>query len=236
MMIRRRPLGTLALAALLFSTHAAAGDDEGPRPSGVRFGARSGFAIPAGDAFKSSGALSDTIEGYVPVRLDLGARVAHHFYVGALLQVGFLVANACPTDVHCTGTDVRVGGMIAYHLLPTRLADPWIGAGIGYEILGVKRSSSSSNLDLTASGLELFALELGLDVRPDSHVRIGPVVSATIGRYSSVVLNGTTTRDFETALHGWGTIGIRGMYDLSSVTSSTLPTSTYSFATIGARP
>jgi outer membrane protein len=104
--------------------------------------------------------------------------------------------------------------MVGAHLLPGGVLDPWIGVGTGYEILSVTRSAAWSRLDLQASGLELLDLELGLDLRLTAGLRVGPVLSTSIGRYTSVVLNGRTTHDFDTVVHGWGMVGIRGAYDL----------------------
>jgi hypothetical protein len=181
---RTRAGFTAALAGLSFAT-IAAGAAGGPAATGARLGVRSGFAVPAGAAFDGSGALADTNTGYFPLRLDLGVRLARP----------------------------RFGVMVGAHLLPAGALDPWIG-GMGYELLSVTRSAAWSRLELQASGLELFDLELGLDLRPTAGLRVGPVLSTSIGRYTSVVLNGRTTRDFDAVVHGWGMVGIRGAYDL----------------------
>ena len=44
-------------------------------------------------------------------------------------------------------------------------------------------------------------------------LRFGPVVSISMARYTSVTLNGTTTSEFETTLHGWTMFGVGGTYD-----------------------
>jgi hypothetical protein len=169
----------------------------------------------SGGAFNGSGALSDTVTGYVPLRgADVGARLARSFYVGALVQLGAIVPSACSAGMQCSGTNTRVGVLGAFHFLPTSLLDPWNGAGFGYEIESVSRSIGSTHLDLTARGLELVDVEIGVDLRPSAHIRLGPVVSTSVGRYTSVTLNGTTTHDFDAVLHGWGMLGIRGAYDL----------------------
>ncbi len=67
---------------------------------------------------------------------------------------------------------------------------------------------------ITARGVELLDLELGADVKATRALRIGPVLSTSIGRFTTVSVNGTPTRDFDTALHAWMMIGMRGAYDL----------------------
>jgi hypothetical protein len=207
------PLAVMA-TALAMASPAAAAEEDALSSSGVRLGIRSGYAVPGGAAFNGSGALADTISGYSPLRFDLGVRLARHFYAGALVQRGIVVPAACPGEMLCSGSNTRFGVMVGVHVLPSAVLDPWIGVGVGYEILSVTRSVGSSRLDLTARGVELLDLELGVDLRPAARVRIGPVLSTSLGRYTSVVLNGTTTRDFNTVLHGWAMIGLRGAYDL----------------------
>lgn len=212
----RLVLTTSAVFVLVSSSDARAdeGRTEEPAPFGVRFGARSGFAIPAGTTFGGSGPLSDTVTGYLPVRADAGLRIFDHLYVGALAQLADLLPKACPAEVQCSGSDMRFGAMLAFHVRPRRLLDPWIGAGMGYEIMSVKRTSAANDLRLTARGIELLDLELGVDLRSTSRLRLGPLLSGSLGRYTSIELNGRETRDFESTLHGWAMAGLRGMYDL----------------------
>jgi hypothetical protein len=202
---------------------AAEGEGEGqeaspsadlPTPSGLRVALRSGVALPLGDAFSASGAMSDTITGSIPVRLDVGYRFARHFYVGAVGQLAAIVPNSCVSDARCSGSDMRLGAMIAAHLLPTRLVDPWLGVGIGYESLSVSRSVGGSSVDISARGLEIFDVELGVDLRPTRSLRLGPVISSSIGSYTRVAVNGTPTSDFATSTHAWVMLGFRGAYDL----------------------
>lgn len=206
---------------LTFST-AASADEQGPAspptgevaPSGPRIGLRTGVGLPIGSAFAGSGGLSDTISAYVPLRLDLGYRIERHFYVGIDGQVATIVPNNCTTGFSCSGTDTRIGVMVAYHLLPTKVIDPYLGIGVGYEVLHTSRSIGEASVDITARGFEVLDAELGADVRLGRAWRIGPVVSGSLGRYTSVAVNGTTSTDFDTLQHVWINIGVRGAFDL----------------------
>lgn len=204
----------VALALVAGAGSAAAEDEVRPSPTGLRLGLRTGFARPLGLAFNGSGALTDTIHGYVPLRLDVGLRLADHFYVGALVQHGVILPDACQGDLACRGRNTRLGFLVAFHLRPTRLVDPWIGVGMGYEILSSKRSTTSTKLELHATGAELIDAEFGVDLRPWRGLRLGPVVSTSVGQYTSGSLNGRSTSDFNTAVHGWVMFGLRGAYDL----------------------
>ncbi|CAN5924320.1 hypothetical protein BH11MYX4_BH11MYX4_52470 [soil metagenome] len=202
------------VAALSLASPAAADGAAGPSPTGIRVGVRTGFALPAGQAFNGSGALSDTIQGYVPLRLDLGVRIARHFYVGALVQRAAIVPDACSGELSCTGSNTRFGVLVGLHLRPAAFADPWVAVGLGYEVLSVSRTTATTRLDLDAKGLELVDVELGLDLRPFAGLRVGPAVSTSIGRYTSISLNGRSTSDFNTVMHGWVLFGLRGAWDL----------------------
>jgi hypothetical protein len=85
---------------------------------------------------------------------------------------------------------------------------------MGYEILSSKRSTTATKLQLDAKGVELLDAELGVDFRPWRGLRVGPVVSTSIGKYTSIDLNGRSTSDFNTTVHGWVLFGLRGAYDL----------------------
>jgi hypothetical protein len=185
-----------------------------PTPSGPRIALRSGVAVPFGYAFTASGALSDTITGYVPLRLDVGYRIARHYYIGVDAQLATVLPNACPVGGSCSGSDLRFGVMAAYHLLPGSVVDPWLGLGTGYEHLRVSRTVDGSTGKISARGLELLDLDIGVDVRPTRSLRLGPVLSSSIARYTRVSLNGSSTSDFDPALHAWVLLGFRGAYDL----------------------
>jgi opacity protein-like surface antigen len=209
--------------ALLLSLSTAAFADEQPAaappagevsPTGPRVGVRTGVGLPIGSAFAGSGGLSDTIAAYVPLRLDVGYRIERHFYVGIDGQVAAIIPNGCTGGFRCSGTSTRVGVMVAYHLLPTKVFDPYLGIGIGYEVLHTSRSFGDASVDITARGFELIDAELGADLRLGRAWRIGPVVSGSLGRYTSVAVNGTTSTDFDTLQHAWINIGVRGAFDL----------------------
>ncbi len=215
-------LGSAALVLSLSS--AAAADDriertpeteaEQPSTSGLRLGLRSGVALPLGTAFSGSGALSDTITGYVPLRLDIGYRFARHFYLGVDGQLAAIVPASCTSGFTCSGTDTRVGVMVAYRFAPSARFDPYVGVGTGYEILSTSRSVGSASVGISARGFELVDLELGGDVRVGRAWRVGPVLSGSVARFTSVAVNGITSTDYATTTHAWAMLGLRGAFDL----------------------
>jgi hypothetical protein len=216
-------LATVMSCGMSASTTALAGEPEHPlspssrrepSPSGLRVGLRSGYAIPIGTAFTTSGAMNETMVGYVPLRLDIGYRIADHFYVGGNAQLAAILSTACPSGATCSGTDTRIGVMAAFHLRPKRIVDPWIGLGMGFEWLSTSRTVDGMTVDINARGLELVDVELGMDVRPAGVFRIGPVLSGSVGRFARIAVNGTETTDFTASLHSWVMLGVRGAFDM----------------------
>jgi hypothetical protein len=205
----------LAPARPAIAAESAPAPDGEPAPSGLRVAVRSGVALPIGAIYDASGPLSATVTGYVPMRLDVGFRFAlQRLYVGAAGQLAAIVPNACTGAMKCGGSDARIAAMFALHLLPSRAVDPWIGVGIGYETFSLSREAEGVKVDLAASGIELVDVDAGVDLRPSPHVRLGPVVSATLSRFTSVSVNNAESQDFDPMLHSWILFGLRGAYDL----------------------
>lgn len=185
-----------------------------PTPNGPRLALRSGFALPVGSAFYASGSLSDTIAGYVPVRIDLGWRFREHFYAGAFGQLAEIVPNNCPSGATCSGENARMGFMLAAHLFPRRMLDPWLGLGMGYEMHDVTRVVDGFQSRISARGIELLDADIGIDVRAWKGLRVGPVLSMSMGQFTQASVNDVATKDFQTQTHGWVLLGVRGAYDL----------------------
>jgi hypothetical protein len=85
---------------------------------------------------------------------------------------------------------------------------------MGYESYGVTRSIDGSKSTIDSKGLELLNVDLGVDYRPYRGLRVGPVLSTSIGQFSELTINDVTTKDFQPQLHAWVLLGVRGAYDL----------------------
>lgn len=203
---------------------------DSPSPDGFSLGGRVGYALPMGSIAKDAsldGAtdLSRTASGMVPFWLDAGYRIDPHWYVGGYFQLGLVSTagdlcrraagqNACSSS----GTNLRFGAMARYTFKPDARVAPWIGASSGYEVLNVSVTVGKVSADASAKGWELAGLHLGADIHVAPAVVIGPVVSASIGQYTSQSWsqpNGSGSSDFtNTSLHHWVSLGFRGQYDL----------------------
>jgi hypothetical protein len=209
--------GIVVFAFTLAAAKTAAADDAQPR--GIELGFRAGAALPLGDADNAS-KLKDVLTVNLPLWFDAGYRISPRVYVGAYFQYGVLsvgdkVSTACSvTGGDCFAYDLQTGIMAAFHILPDKKFDPWVGLGIGYEwasIRGVGPGDTNEKL----SGLQFVNLQLGGDYKATPTFGFGPFVSMSFGSYSSESVGENTPPGFSSALHEWFTFGVRGVYDIS---------------------
>lgn len=210
--MKRLALAGALASALVTASGARAAD--APREDPLRLGLRSGVALPFGNAFQESGALGTTIGAMVPLRLDAGWRLTDHWTLGARGELGLLVGTGCSGGDHCSGSDARVGFAVTYDIAPAATIDAWIGVGAGWEWLEWTRSLGTQSVSLGANGPELFEIQAGLDFRPEPRFRIGPLITASLGRFDAITLDGETTHDFAAMVHSWIAVGVRGAYDI----------------------
>ncbi|ADO75666.1 hypothetical protein [Stigmatella aurantiaca] len=186
---------------------------------GFSLGLRAGFGLPYGKAIGGTDtALGDTISGVIPLQLDAGYFLTSHLYLGGSFQYApALLAEDCPEEASCSASVMRFGVNVAYHFSPLQKIDPWLGLGVGYEILKTGTSVSGSGqtfeLNTTGSGLEFAAFQGGVDFRINKALVVGPFLTFTVGQYlsSSISSGGETRSDDieEKAIHGWLMGGVR---------------------------
>jgi hypothetical protein len=215
----RKPWFWAALTASLSFAGASHADE-----TGVEIGVRSGYAIALGKV--ADGDFNDFMTGHVPLWFDLGYRLTPNVMIGGYFVYGFgfkgdaidAVCDAVTLD--CTVKDVRVGAQVHYHFMPWQSADPWLGAGIGYEWATFSASAANMDGSLTYHGFEFLNLQGGLDLLPsdESNLGLGPFISFSIasapnascdipGGFSEVC-----SGDIESSLHHWLTLGVRGTF------------------------
>lgn len=221
-------------------TYAAAPVVEAPEASTVEEGEQSGFEVAVRVAYglplgKLSGdrddipgddsvKLKEAIKGMIPLQLDAGYRFNNHLFLGAYGSYGIgFEGDACDlAGAECDSpSHVRVGGEIIYNITPvTSVVSPWIGAGIGWEwlftgggqVVDVGGNTERVDVDNTASGLEIFNAQLGVDFRLADAVRLGPYALFSLGRYSNFSTNGDSDDDFESGTHEWLHFGVKATF------------------------
>lgn len=203
------------------------------RPEGFELGLRSGYGVPAGNAYAEPvlGApspivfkLADGIAGQVPIWIDVGYRLRSGVYLGGYAQIGPGIQAQCsPPD--CYLFDLRVGFNARYHFLAGRRIEPWVGLGLGYELLHIQQYETILGTRLSSSGalhgFEFLNAQVGVDFRVTRQVAVAPFFTCALSQYER--LTGRTPTgvsfsrsDFEKTVHAWFLFGLRGAYNFGS--------------------
>jgi outer membrane protein W len=223
-------------AAKAEAAPAPASDEPAPVTSsdgGGKFviGLRLGYALPMGSVDKnsdgSSEKMSDGVSGQFPIWLDLGYMVTPNVMLGLYGQYAFgslagEIKAACDQDaqfgVSCSESDIRFGVQGQYHILPTEKVDPWLGLGVGYEMMKISVSGAGQDGSVTLKGFEFANLQGGVDFKPLPNLGVGPFVSFSFGQYGSSSSDGAAAslnQDITNkAIHEWLTFGVRGAFTL----------------------
>jgi hypothetical protein len=235
-----RSTTTFGLLFGILSLTAAASAETAPKPSGISLGLRTGYAIPLGQleedyvyssapggAATPSASLPAHVQGMIPVQLDAGYRINPNLLVGVFFQYGVGLVNKDRQEMcsrlNCSAHDVSFGAQTHYHFLPEASLDPWIGGGLGYEILGLTTSGLDSldprNPAESTAGYRGFFLTLqaGADFKLAQSFGLGPFVNAGIGHYNVSTWSAgdvAGSNDMNGGFHEWINLGVRGQFDL----------------------
>lgn len=209
----------LLLAVMVSGAAAADEVSGGLRPPGFELGVRTGYALPFGKMDAKSTDVSDTISGQIPIWLDVGYRVTPSLVLAAYGQLGIgLFKDDCPSGASCSAKDWRFGVAARYHIQPAEKVDPWLSAGVGYEVFSISASAGGSSIDLSAKGWELANLQAGIDFQVSRDAYVGPFVSFSLDEITSesgsIGNLSASTSDFDKSLHEWLLIGVRGRFEL----------------------
>jgi hypothetical protein len=215
--------GLAAVATVVCGTSgtARAGD------RAIELGFRTGYALPMGDEVggNPSVSLGDVISGVLPFWFDVGYRFNQHMMVGGFLQYGVGFVNTgkqqfCTMGgLSCSANDVMVGAQFHYHIIPDGPWDPWVGAGIGYEIQNFSQSGGGQpSATLALNGFQFLNLQGGVDYKLVPNFGVGPFLMLSFGEYSNCGISpnpgGGSCTVQNSAIHEWLTIGVRGVYDI----------------------
>jgi hypothetical protein len=178
-------------------------------------GARTGLAIPLGDA-DGTAAMSDITGGQIPLQLDVNYRLQNsQLSVGGYASYGFGSVSGATKDlctiagVSCSTSSLRIGAQLLYSFADAKQpGEPWIGTGLGYDSLKADLGVGS----VTTSGFELVLLQGGYDWRFGQGA-IGAFASFSLGEYSDITAsNGASGTISDKKMHQWFTIGVRGSF------------------------
>ncbi|MHA7629173.1 hypothetical protein [Corallococcus sp. M7] len=181
--------------------------------------------------------ITDSAKVSFPVIAELGFRVTPRFYLGVwgswepvLTKTNEL---SCPEGFQCDTFQWRVGPEVRYHVRPGSSFDPWIGLGVGLEILKSHVEGDTQvqvapgvflpthvDTHVTDRGPTIARLTLGGDVRVARSLSVGPIITASVGQYTvrtgtqTLDITGVGTRDqglapVDDGFHALFTVGLR---------------------------
>lgn len=208
----------LAMCAL---TKQAQADDNVVEPppvtSGAQLSLRVGYAVPFGKVQVGTD-LSSLASPQGSFDVDFGWRFGSHVFVGAYAGVG-VGAGEKRFERDCVSLDCspmltgRYGAEMIYYLSPSSLVNPWVGYGVGYESLSLSGSANDTTEHLvSASGLALARLLVGVDFRTNEFIGVGPFLDVSLARFDHVAVKfdmSSRTDPHGKATHGWLTVGVR---------------------------
>ncbi|HEY6556963.1 MAG TPA: hypothetical protein VI072_06805 [Polyangiaceae bacterium] len=219
-----RALLRVSVALLLPGTALAQGAPAGR--TGLQLDARTGLSIPFG---KATPAQDDELSGrygkQVPILFGIGGKFSPAVYLGGYF--GFSIGGPgssselqalcdSPDTEECSAVTARFGIETRYYFAPEAVWDPWLAYGLGFEgsTLGIDRAGQRDYTTLT--GFELARIAAGLDWRASKVFGIGAYFETSLGifisEYAEVNDRVTIDRDFDGAIHGWATLGVRALF------------------------
>lgn len=213
---------------------------------GPEFAVSGNVGLGAGYVYKNGLSAAGTVESLkitdsakvsIPLLVELGFRATPRFYLGVWgsWEKVFTKENplSCPEGFDCSTHQWRVGPEVRYHLSPDAGFDPWIGLGVGLEILeshveGTTQIQVAPGVTVPADvdtrvtdrGPTFARLALGGDMRLSRMLSLGPIFTASIGSYTvrtgsqTVDITGVGPREGELArvddgFHALFTLGLR---------------------------
>lgn len=189
----------LSLSLTLSAPVALAQEEEEGMPSqedgrGFALGLRAGYGLPFGGIGSvdgdEGGDLSDVVSGVIPLQLDADYFFNSRLSLGASFQYGLAqLKEDCLEGADCSARQLRFGLNLAYHFQPAEKLSPWVGLGVGYEVLSLSASASegsaSAEAESSTRGFEFASLQGGFDYRVSERFSVGPFVTFTAGQYAS---------------------------------------------------
>lgn len=216
------PFYVLPVAAIAISSVAAADEH-----SGLSLGARLGYAVPFGDADKST-KLHDLTVGAAALQLDVGWRFDQRWLAGIYASLGpTMIAGNAKDSLRAAGaTDVRghiqqrvgVQGVYAFEMKAP--VAPWVGLAVGYDWMRYSHATlpDGREIEAGAGGVEA-TVQGGADMWLGRTFTLGPFAAVSLGQYQSQLVwtegsgNSSKTID-KKGLHEWVQIGFKGTFSL----------------------
>lgn len=197
---------SLLLLALLAAPQARAEQGSRPPESGPLFALRAGVGFPSGAVSRDGPDLADVVERKLPLALGVGYRFGRRAraQIHVELAPGTPAPELCAALTACTASDVRFGLQVSFRLLPGASMNPWVGVGLGVEVLNAegRDPATAARTEWSWAGLELPFVEAGADLALSDRIGIGPWMSLGFGQFTSDSVRGGNGQTVSGAVHG----------------------------------
>lgn len=187
-----------------------------PAARGFQAALRTGVALPWGRASEDAGdELSARTGLQLPVVIDAGFKLNKPLFLGVYGGVGFgsgAVRTCSAENFDCSAVSYQLGVQAQYHFGASEPINPWLGYGLGYEILTQSLGTADYSESQTSSGVTFAKLGLGVDFR--GFVGLGPFLEVSAGRFTraSTSVDDAEVHDGpvdDAAWHGFFSAGVR---------------------------
>jgi hypothetical protein len=183
-------------------------------------GLKVSYGIPGGSAFFGQ-PLSDISSGMIDFEGAVDLVILRRIVVGANIGIGIgsvgggLGSGCDVDDASCSVLDFDFGIHGEYRFLPDSWINPWVGAGLEYEILILSESVGGDDTSASLGGVDVD-LSAGVDFQY-KNIGGGPFISYRFGSYTSrsATENGEDIDNADIAQaegHDWLMLGLRGRY------------------------
>ncbi|MBE4748515.1 hypothetical protein G4177_10100 [Corallococcus sp. ZKHCc1 1396] len=178
-----------------------------PKGAGFALGFRVAYGIPLGNAVgdvKMTDVIGETVSPQVELAYFFNSRLS----LGIYFQFGFGRSPEACFEALCGSNVRRYGIDLDYHFRPGAFVSPWVGVGLGLENATVEFEDEAGETgSLPYGGFDLGHAHVGVDLRINRTMAVGPYVSASLGQYRR-----SGSRDFSSdgrRVHAWLQPGVR---------------------------
>lgn len=156
--------------------------------------------------------VTDVVPVQLPIQLDVLGRQGP-WAIGAYGSAGLGHPGRCGGGASCSAWAARVGVQGTWSPATVRGLAPWVGVATGYEWVSAERTRGGT-VTTRYRGLELVAVQGGLEWPVWSHLALGPYALVSVGRYARYAVDTgqerASIRIPDPALHAWFQVGVRG--------------------------
>ncbi|RYZ40371.1 MAG: hypothetical protein EOO71_16385 [Myxococcaceae bacterium] len=154
-----------------------------PKGAGFALGFRAAYGIPVGNAVGNV-KMTDVIGETVSPQVELAYFFNSQLSLGVYVQLGFGRSPDACFEALCGSNVRRFGIDLDYHFRPGAFVSPWVGVGLGFENATVQFEDEAEVLGSQPyEGFDLGHAHVGVDLRLNRTMAVGPYLSASLGQY-----------------------------------------------------